>query len=487
MSGPFTIDDFKKGDFVELHNDSSPERWFGRITAIKKTRENPLAVHYLKKIGGSNWPDLPEDLDYYTWWEIQTGEQQKAEYWTEISCVIQVGRLFTTVTKPDRDDLPTKTLYLLTPGARNHEPEEPEESEEPEDSKVDAFKAAIEQMNTLKSYPRERVWGKKKKTKVPLNLGTKPGKRGIKSLGDFYDDDQPCLICGKVDRPDVFVLCDGDGCPHGGHCDCLELDRVPDGDWFCPDCAAVRDIAEQIKQVEAEGEELQAANKVVTLGSLETPEGEKLQAPNKVVMGTLGSDPILETPTDPESEDEGQEESFELRRVADPPSWEDVHRTVMPPPPSPGTMPPPPKKRPASTTPSRKSKRLAGTPAEKVTSPEPQEEYTEEKYEVYNKELWKIDKMYLGYALGYADDLYKTFTHKDFPQKKCIYVCDVPRPPNKGGGVDHYYRMFDANGNLMHFENCDENGNCKVGTKQKYLRSLAALTRYLTDFYKNSA
>ena len=48
-------------------------------------------------------------------------------------------------------------------------------------------------------------------------------------------DDEPCLACAGVDRPGDFVLCDG--CPRGGHYDCLGLDGVPAGDWFCAGCA----------------------------------------------------------------------------------------------------------------------------------------------------------------------------------------------------------------------------------------------------------
>ena len=48
-------------------------------------------------------------------------------------------------------------------------------------------------------------------------------------------DDEPCLACAGVDRPGDFVLCDG--CPRGGHFDCLGLRGVPAGDWFCAGCA----------------------------------------------------------------------------------------------------------------------------------------------------------------------------------------------------------------------------------------------------------
>lgn len=471
MSDQYTIDDFKKGDFVELHNDEDEERWFGMITRINKKRANPLSVHYLKKISGRKWPNLPEfeDLDYYAWWEIQTGDEQIAEYWTEIDCVIQVGKLFRPVKLDPGLDVPTKTLYLLTLEAKDRAVEDSPSEEEEVNPIKEAYKKGVEEAREKRKAKAKK---KPKKKLKPKDLGTKPATKPMKSISrDFYDDDQPCLKCGATDRPDDFVLCDGDGCDRGGHFDCFGLDAVPAGEWFCPDCTAAKEktkgVVEQIKQVEAEGEEL--GKKVLgTLGSqaiLETPTG-----PESEVIGTLGSQE--ETPTGTESEDE----IFQMRHVADH-DWEKVHAAVMPPPPSPGTMPPPPppKKRPA-TAPLRRSDRQAGTPAKKVTSPEPQE-YTEEKYEVYNKQLWKINKMYLG------DDLYKPFEHPDEKLRHpCLYVCDVPRPPNKGGGVDHYYRRFDMEGNLQEFVNCDEKGNYKRGENQIELRSLEALTRHMEKF-----
>ena len=63
-------------------------------------------------------------------------------------------------------------------------------------------------------------------------------------------DDEPCLACGVADRPGDFVLCDG--CPRGGHFDCLGLDGVPAGDWFCAGCArepnAAAAVAEKKKK-----------------------------------------------------------------------------------------------------------------------------------------------------------------------------------------------------------------------------------------------
>ena len=457
MSDQFTIDDFKTGDFVELHNDTSNERWFGKITAINKKRKDPLSVHYLKKISGKKWPNLPENLDYYTWWEIQAGDNLKEEYWTQIDCVMQVGKsLFRKVKLDPELDVPTKTVYKLTPGAKAFEVSPPEEEEvsapeEEEPNFKERLQRELEEQRNLKPYLRAPMWRKNKtKPRVSfIDLGTKPDPRGTKPLDDFIDE--PCLECGATNRPEDFILCDGDRCHQGGHFFCFGLEAVPAGDWFCPDCAAIDEaaaIAEQLKQVQAEGEKL-----------------------GKKVLGTLGGQAILETPTGPESE--GEEESFKMRAHDTDHDWEKVHSAVMPPPPSPGITPPPPKKRPA-TTPLRRSDRQAGTPAEKVTSPEPQEEYTDEMYEVYNERLWD--------TVEFDPDLYKPFEHPD-PRLRhpCLYRCEVLRPPNKGGGVDHYYRRYDVDGNLQEFLNCDANGHYKHGENQIQLRSLQALTRHMEN------
>ncbi|ELU18426.1 hypothetical protein CAPTEDRAFT_136717, partial [Capitella teleta] len=45
-----------------------------------------------------------------------------------------------------------------------------------------------------------------------------------------------CEICERGDREDRLLLCDS--CDLGFHLDCLTpaLNRVPRGDWFCPQC-----------------------------------------------------------------------------------------------------------------------------------------------------------------------------------------------------------------------------------------------------------
>ena len=57
-------------------------------------------------------------------------------------------------------------------------------------------------------------------------------------------DDEPvqdntyCEVCGRSDREDRLLLCDG--CDLGYHLECLDppLASVPRGDWFCVDCAS---------------------------------------------------------------------------------------------------------------------------------------------------------------------------------------------------------------------------------------------------------
>ncbi|GCC19709.1 hypothetical protein chiPu_0018478 [Chiloscyllium punctatum] len=52
------------------------------------------------------------------------------------------------------------------------------------------------------------------------------------------EDVTNCEVCGRSDREDSLLLCDG--CDSGYHLDCLTpaLNTVPVEEWFCPECAA---------------------------------------------------------------------------------------------------------------------------------------------------------------------------------------------------------------------------------------------------------
>uniref|UniRef100_A0A452TGQ9 PHD and RING finger domain-containing protein 1 n=1 Tax=Ursus maritimus TaxID=29073 RepID=A0A452TGQ9_URSMA len=57
--------------------------------------------------------------------------------------------------------------------------------------------------------------------------------------GDDEEEDPTfCEVCGRSDREDRLLLCDG--CDAGYHMECLDppLQEVPVDEWFCPECAA---------------------------------------------------------------------------------------------------------------------------------------------------------------------------------------------------------------------------------------------------------
>ncbi|BDA48430.1 probable protein strawberry notch homolog 1 [Coccomyxa sp. Obi] len=53
-------------------------------------------------------------------------------------------------------------------------------------------------------------------------------------------DETACQECGRTDRGEKMLLCDG--CDHGYHMDCLDppVVDVPEGDWFCPACTEAK-------------------------------------------------------------------------------------------------------------------------------------------------------------------------------------------------------------------------------------------------------
>ena len=58
---------------------------------------------------------------------------------------------------------------------------------------------------------------------------------------DMDDDDVPCMYCGSADGEESFVLCDG--CPNGGHFQCMGMTGVPEGDWHCVVCVGKREAS----------------------------------------------------------------------------------------------------------------------------------------------------------------------------------------------------------------------------------------------------
>lgn len=66
-------------------------------------------------------------------------------------------------------------------------------------------------------------------------------------LDESRDEDEetarPCPICNLCDQEEVLLLCDGCDAPYHTHC--IGLDSVPDGSWFCMECADVFGLEEQ--------------------------------------------------------------------------------------------------------------------------------------------------------------------------------------------------------------------------------------------------
>lgn len=51
------------------------------------------------------------------------------------------------------------------------------------------------------------------------------------------DEDQKCYECRLGNHARVLLLCDGPNCQNGAHTFCVGLTAIPEGEWFCRDCA----------------------------------------------------------------------------------------------------------------------------------------------------------------------------------------------------------------------------------------------------------
>lgn len=62
------------------------------------------------------------------------------------------------------------------------------------------------------------------------------------------EESTPCPVCNTADHEDVLLLCDGCDTPYHTHC--IGLDEIPEGAWFCMECADRNGIAvQQIRNV----------------------------------------------------------------------------------------------------------------------------------------------------------------------------------------------------------------------------------------------
>jgi len=74
------------------------------------------------------------------------------------------------------------------------------------------------------------------------------GNHRVAEANSEANNDNVCSIC---DFGGDLVLCDR--CPSAFHLGCLGLDRVPDGDWFCPTCSCKICYQPKCKQECADG------------------------------------------------------------------------------------------------------------------------------------------------------------------------------------------------------------------------------------------
>ncbi len=69
-----------------------------------------------------------------------------------------------------------------------------------------------------------------------VEIPEKPGKL----LKAPWEDDDTCRVCGVDEDYERIMLCDG--CEAEYHTYCLDppLQKVPEGNWFCPSCVSVK-------------------------------------------------------------------------------------------------------------------------------------------------------------------------------------------------------------------------------------------------------
>eukprot|EP00879_Flechtneria_rotunda_P009637 GHRR01010084.1.p1 GENE.GHRR01010084.1~~GHRR01010084.1.p1 ORF type:complete len:1075 (+),score=467.79 GHRR01010084.1:930-4154(+) len=108
------------------------------------------------------------------------------------------------------------------------------------DRAVDAAAAAAELLSKGKASSRDNA------TKCSLAHVNDDGNADSSETAAAEDteaeDNTVCQVCGKGEDDNNLLLCDGDGCDAAYHTYCLAppLDKIPDGDWFCPGCAQLQ-------------------------------------------------------------------------------------------------------------------------------------------------------------------------------------------------------------------------------------------------------
>ncbi|CAM9333730.1 unnamed protein product [Choristocarpus tenellus] len=120
--------------------------------------------------------------------------------------------------------------------------------------------------------------------------------------GEEEDEDNICLVCGDINRPEMLLQCSG--CELGiYHYDCLKppLNTKPEGKWLCPRCVGKKRrrpklkaglggsetssaVPRKIKRARVtEGLETEGQSREVTEASGEPAEGKGAASKNRTV------------------------------------------------------------------------------------------------------------------------------------------------------------------------------------------------------------
>ncbi|MBN3275045.1 PHRF1 protein, partial [Polyodon spathula] len=102
------------------------------------------------------------------------------------------------------------------------------------------------------------------------SFGGKILKKNHAAANELAEEDHTqCEVCGRSDREDRLLLCDG--CDAGYHMECLNppLNAVPVEEWFCPECA-VQNAPHGVEEVSEEEVATLVADAVPTTSRLRT-------------------------------------------------------------------------------------------------------------------------------------------------------------------------------------------------------------------------
>ncbi|XP_071955461.1 uncharacterized protein [Antedon mediterranea] len=102
-----------------------------------------------------------------------------------------------------------------------------------------------------------------------------------------------CEVCGRCDREDRLLLCDG--CDNGYHLECLDppLEHIPIEEWYCPECTpSCLDPVEQQKQCEVKVEEEDKPD-TTSRSTMETRNSQIYQGIPRVIARTRVSERVV--------------------------------------------------------------------------------------------------------------------------------------------------------------------------------------------------